>query len=280
MYSYNVTKFIELPYHAFKVTVAPNYYANSRYLTDLTWIFNKLNATGCVHVLNDLYDAIGEQAASSGSTDKTVFAAATQPIRNHTDLLRQFLEQHFRPLNYDARQLYSLMPAYVEHECVLNQKLASSNPVVREWQHNFTAIPIPYLETLGNAAQEMMDAQRRKSSAIDVDVVGGADAAEPPTLSAPAGTGSSSANRKAIGYDVITNLGGAGYFVASLSVDREEICVWDVTRCMKVRTLQGIAQPTQLCPVGDFGAAVLCRREIKVIDLDQGAFKVRLILYS
>lgn len=254
------------------MAVPPNYYANSRYLTDLTWIFNKLNATGCVHILNDLYDAIGEHASLATDRKSSAVELMVEPpsIKNHTDLLRQFLEQHFRPLNYDARQLYSLMPAYVERECQLNAKLSSSDPVIREWQQHFAnAIPIPYLETLGNAAQEMMDAQRRKSSAIDVDALAAS--------SATTSIGGGGANRKAIGYDVITNLGGTGYFVASLSVDREEICVWDVTRCMKVRTLQGIAQPTQLCPVGDFGAAVLCGREIKVIDLDQGVFKVSYI---
>lgn len=73
------------------------------------------------------------------------------------------------------------------------------------------------------------------------------------------------------------NLGGNGNFVASLSVAREEICVWDVARCVRVRTLLGIAQPTALCPVGDYRAAVLCRREIKVIDLDEGVFKVSVL---
>lgn len=41
-----------------------------------------------------------------------------------------------------------------------------------------------------------------------------------------------------------------------------------------MRTLKGIPQPTALCPVGDFGAAVLCRREIRIIDLNKGVFRV------
>lgn len=40
--------------------------------------------------------------------------------------------------------------------------------------------------------------------------------------------------------------------------------------------MKGIPQPTSLCPVGDYGAAVLCRREIKVIDLNKGVFRVTL----
>ena len=43
-----------------------------------------------------------------------------------------------------------------------------------------------------------------------------------------------------------------------------------------MRTLKNVPQPTALCPVGDYGVAVLCGREIKVLDLDEGCFKVTL----
>lgn len=46
-------------------------------------------------------------------------------------------------------------------------------------------------------------------------------------------------------------------------------------RCTKVRTLKGVPQPSSVCPVGDFDLAVLCKREIRVLDLDEGKFKVR-----
>lgn len=46
--------------------------------------------------------------------------------------------------------------------------------------------------------------------------------------------------------------------------------------CTKVRVLKGIPQPTALCPVGGHGAAVLCCREIKIIDLNKGVFRVTL----
>lgn len=52
--------------------------------------------------------------------------------------------------------------------------------------------------------------------------------------------------------------------------------IFPTHRCRKVRTLCGIPQPASLCPVGEYGAAVLCRREIRVIDLNKGAFRVTL----
>lgn len=49
----------------------------------------------------------------------------------------------------------------------------------------------------------------------------------------------------------------------------------DIARCTKVRTLKGVPQPSSVCPVGDFDLAVLCKREIRVLDLNEGKFKVR-----
>lgn len=61
---------------------------------------------------------------------------------------------------------------------------------------------------------------------------------------------------------------------AQLSTGNDPRLVARCCRCKKVRTLKGIPQPTSLCPVGDYTAAVLCRREIRIIDLNEGAFKV------
>lgn len=246
--SYNKKKLIELPYHAFKIN--PQSYPSSMYLTDLSWIFDKLNATSCEHILNDIYLVDADERSNVA----------------HITLLEKFLTRYLRPLNYDARQFYSLMPAFVKQEVDANANLVNDSNVVKGWLDHFSnAIPIPYLVTLSGDEQS------------DEPNEGG--------------------DQEKIGYDVLTNLNGKGYFVASLSTAREEICVWDVAKyilnfieslmarkiskkknnlfsCRKTRTMNGIPQPTSLCPVGEFGAAVLCRREIKVLDLNAGAFKV------
>ncbi|KAJ6649686.1 putative WD repeat-containing protein, partial [Pseudolycoriella hygida] len=216
---YNKKKFIELPYHAFKSD--ENTFATSLYLTDINWIYSKLNATGCVHILNDIY-LIGKSRLKSNK---------------HLQLLEKFLTTNIRPLNYDGRQFYSLFPAFLKKALKANADLPNDK-IVSQWLDQLKVIPIPYLEELVSTEVET--------------------------------------EQKVVGYDAIMNLGGKGYFVASLSTEREEICVWDVPKCTKVRVLKGIPQPTALCPVGDYGAAVLCRREIKVIDLNEGAFKVTL----
>lgn len=47
-----------------------------------------------------------------------------------------------------------------------------------------------------------------------------------------------------------------------------------MNRLEQVRVLKGIPQPTAICPVDNHAAAVLCRREIKVIDLNKGELRV------
>lgn len=66
----------------------------------------------------------------------------------------------------------------------------ASNAVCTKWLSDFDAIPYTYLDILANEG---------------------------------AGDGSE-------GYDLLSNLGGSGYFVASLNTKREEICVWNVPR--------------------------------------------------
>lgn len=215
--SYNKKKFIELPYHAFKNDEKS--YASSSYLTDIHWIYSKLVATGCIHILNDIY----------------LCGSAQLNTIKHLQLLDKFLTANIRSLNYDGRQFYSLFPSFLAEQCTADGNLRNDKVVIK-WLEQLKVIPIPYLE---------------ESISVEEEIDG-----------------------KTVGYDAIMNLGGKGYFVASLSTEREEICVWDASKCTKVRILKGIPQPTALCPVGDYGAAVLCRREIKVIDLNEGAFKV------
>lgn len=99
-----------------------------------------------------------------------------------------------RSLDYDARQFYSLLPAFLDKEQQLNTDL-SNDPIIQQWLEHLKSIPIPYLVTLSHENDECNEDQDTN-----------------------------------IGYDVITNLCGEGYFVASLSTVREEICVWDVPK--------------------------------------------------
>ncbi|XP_058058731.1 uncharacterized protein LOC131209639 [Anopheles bellator] len=228
--SFNLRKFVELPYHKYKLddavatTTSEPLFHQSPYLTDLAWLQDKLIATGCVHILNDICLA-GHAAATDGS---------------HVAVLRAFFETHFKALNYDGHQLYSLMRPFLANEV---QRIGSE--VLNKWLDVIANSTVPYLEKVE----------------LDQECPTG----EVSTESVPP-----------VGYDLIMNLNIDGYFVISLSTEREEICVWDVPKCRKVRTLTGVPQPSAICPVGEHGVAVLCRREIRIIDLNLGQFRVTL----
>ncbi|XP_058120682.1 uncharacterized protein LOC131292411 [Anopheles ziemanni] len=228
--SFNYRKFVELPYHKYKLDAldAADLYPNSSYLTDLAWLQDKLIATGCVHILNDICLV---DVASIGSYP-------------HVSLLKAFIEQHFKALNYDGHQLYSLLCTFLASELRRNGSLPA---IPKQWLDTIGQSTVPYLERL--------------------QLGEGAETEDLPTTEG---------GQPAVGFDLIMNLNIEGYFVISLSTEREEICVWDVAKCRKVRTLTGVPQPSAICPVGDYGVAVLCRREIRIINLNEGKFKVTL----
>lgn len=225
---FNIRKFVELPYHKYKLDTGD--FANSFYLTNLKWLHEKLIATGCVHLLNDvcLVDLVADSSSNPSPT-------------THLVLLKSLFERHFKALNYDGQQFFSVL-----HGCIESGGDPGRNEILKQWRQFIESSSVSYLQKLELSETDAEEKTEEKPE-------------------------------KAItGYDLIMNLNIDGYFVISLSTEREEICVWDVAKCRKVRTLLGVPQPSAICPVGEHGVAVLCRREIRIVDLDEGKFKVTL----
>ncbi|XP_062545784.1 uncharacterized protein LOC134212179 [Armigeres subalbatus] len=235
--SFNIRKFIELPYHKYKLEASAASFASSSFLTDLGWLHEKLTATGCVHLLNDIY--LANLTENSG-----VQAFA------HLLVLKKFLETYYKALNYDGQQMISLLNVYITAEMKADGSSLADNAVLKKWCNFIDSSPLTYLQKLEFSEPNFVTEDEKKESGND--------------------------KISSVGYDLIMNLNIDGFFVISLSTEREEICVWDVAKCCKVRTLLGVPQPSSICPVGDNGVAVLCRREIRIVDLDEGKFKVTL----
>ncbi|XP_053690516.1 uncharacterized protein LOC128739141 [Sabethes cyaneus] len=234
--SYNARKFVELPYHSYMLRDSDESFAGASYLTDVSWLQQKLIATGCVHLLND----IGLVSLADSKDNQQAFG--------HLVLLKQFCEIYFQALNYDGQQLFSLLRTFIEVKLESTEESALAGiDTLKKWHD--------YIDTSTATYLQKLEFKEPKS---------GEGEEEPKVETA------------ATGYDLITNLNIDGYFAISLSTEREEICVWDVASCSKVRTLLGVPQPTAICPVGEYGVAVLCRREIRIVDLDEGKFKVTL----
>ncbi|XP_055592617.1 uncharacterized protein LOC129744228 [Uranotaenia lowii] len=238
---FNSRKLIELPYHKYKLEKSDESFAESSFLTDLAWLSQKVIATGCVHLLHDI--ALVDLTNSSRGSGKT----------DHVLLLKQFFETHFKALNYDGRQFYSLLAVFLERQMAVEGSSFVGNETLKKWREFIEAVPQTFLKQV-----EII------KGPVEAGNEDGAEKKDP------------GAEKAIAGYDLIMNLNIDGYFVISLSTEREEICVWDVARCSKVRTLLGVPQPSAICPVGEYGVAVLCRREIRMVDLDEGQFKVTL----
>lgn len=110
----------------------------------------------------------------------------------HLDILQRFLETYIQPINYDADQFYPLFKHYLL-VCAKIDGAAAADAICQKWIQDFESISISFLDILNDGAGEIAD-----------DSSGG--------------------------YDLITNLGGDGYYVASLNTQREEIRVWNVPK--------------------------------------------------
>lgn len=216
---------------------------NCFYFTDLQWIANKVHATGPEHLMHDILHAEW-LAGSEGSTGYV-----------HINFLKHFLVRYLHELSYDGQQFYTLMKYYLKTRFKESPALKDDEKI-RSWWEYTNELEFAFLEIL-NTDLDANDNDKQLS----------------PALAEGDGGGDSEPVR---GYDVLTNLPQPGCYVASMSTERAEICIWDVKNCCRIRELQGIQQPTAMCPVGNYEAAVLCRREIRVINLDEGKFKVSL----
>lgn len=230
---FNIRKYVELPYHKYKLEPSEESFASSTFLTNLSWLHEKLIATGCVHLINDI--------CLVNLTD-----SSSNPTLAHLVLLKELFETNFKALNYDGQQFYSVL-----NDCVEASKPElAGNEILKQWRSFINSSSVGYLQKLELSEGDETAPETPKKKKSDAE--------------------------KAItGFDLIMNLNTEG-FVISLSTEREEICVWDVAKCRKVRTLLGVPQPSAICPVGEHGVAVLCRREIRIVDLDEGKFKVTL----
>lgn len=245
--SYNYQKYLKLPYHHFCAVIedkpAPHkidIMFNCFYFTDLQWIANKVHATGPEHLMHDILHA--EWLAAGSEDGPTGYV--------HIKFLKDFLVRYLHELSYDGQQFYTLMKYYLKTRFKESPELKDDEKI-RSWWEYTNELEFAFLEIL-NTDLDANDNDKQLAPVAE----GGGD------------------SQPVRGYDVLTNLPQPGCYVASMSTERAEICIWDVKNCCRIRELQGIQQPTAMCPVGNYEAAVLCRREIRVINLDEGKFKV------
>ncbi|EFA06477.1 hypothetical protein TcasGA2_TC009369 [Tribolium castaneum] len=216
---YNRRKLDELPFHYYQLN---GEIENSPYISDITWIYDKVCGSNCYQILEDIN--------------------LQKSVKNElTLMLRDFIETHASVLNYDGRQFYSHLYKYLEDKVRRKEISLESNSTLAQ---------------VYNVAKN------------------------PPVLSLiplNAGQGKGDASAPLFQYfDLVTRLPETDQFVISVSTSKEEISVWDVKKCAQVRVLKGIPHPTNLIPIDQYRCIVLCRRELRIYNLDCGTFMTKL----
>ncbi|XP_075985298.1 NACHT domain- and WD repeat-containing protein 1 isoform X5 [Anticarsia gemmatalis] len=229
---YNTRKLDELPfqhYHIYKDE--PETFAHQPYFTKLDWIHDKLAATDCCHFLED------------------IALVHLDPLPEHIEILKDFLETHSYALDYDHRQFYGLLRMTLEKRQRDGHQIKS--PIVQGWMSEITEPPVPTFYPENEDFWKLLEVKEKREFSM--------------------GDGFDTKN-----YDLIVRFDSRGKFVATVSTEREEICVWDVTKCKMVRKMTGVTHPINLVPIDEYKCVVLCRRELRVYNLDQGTFLVAL----
>ncbi|XP_041974670.1 NACHT domain- and WD repeat-containing protein 1 isoform X2 [Aricia agestis] len=167
------------------------------------------------------------------------------PLPEHLQILKEVFEEHSYALDYDHRQLYGILRLAMEKRA--RDGVQVQTEIVESWRKEISEPPVPTLYPMNEDFWKVCE--RREVSSDD--------GFETP-------------------FDLVVRLDARGKFVATVSTEREEICVWDVSRCKLMRKIVGVPHPINLVPIDEYKCVVLCRRELRVYDLNEGKFLVAL----
>ncbi|XP_034826007.1 NACHT and WD repeat domain-containing protein 2 isoform X2 [Maniola hyperantus] len=171
------------------------------------------------------------------------------PLPEHLYILKEVFEVHSYALDYDHRQFFGLLRTTMEKRH--RDGIDIDSDIVQEWMKEVFEPPVPTFYPTNEEFWKVIEIREKR----DLSMVEEFDSKS---------------------YNLIVRFDTRGKFVATVSTEREEICVWDVVRCKLVRKIVGITHPINLVPIDECRCVVLCRRELKVYDLDQGKFVVAL----
>ncbi|XP_060535991.1 NACHT and WD repeat domain-containing protein 2 [Cylas formicarius] len=215
---YNRRKLDELPFHYHHLN---NDFEDSPFISDLSWIFEKVCGSDVFQVLEDIN--------------------LLPKIKNNlTIVIKDFLERHASALNYDGRQFYSHLYMYLKERL----KSQSQNAKMKEMFRHCELPPVTSLIPLNceDTGEIEDDCKYNRTCA----------------------------------FDLLVKLPNTHRFLVTISTDKEQICVWDIVKCEPIRILKGVPHPTNLIPIDEYRCIVLCRRELRIYDLNTGSFVTKL----
>ncbi|XP_066263113.1 NACHT and WD repeat domain-containing protein 2 [Euwallacea similis] len=208
---YNRRKLDELSFHYYHLH---HDLETSKYLTDMSWIYDKLCGSSVFQILEDI---------NLSKMVKTTFLG----------MLKEFLEINTQVLNYDGRQFYSHLYTFLRGRSKEGKEMEL-----------FEACQKPPVLTLLPLNPNVFGEEEAVSLATNLDI--------------------------------LVRIPNSNRYIVTISTNDESVCVWDVLDCKQIRTLKGIPHPTNLIPIDEFRCIVLCRRELRIYNLNKGTFVTKL----
>lgn len=179
-------------------------------------------------------------------------------------LLQQCLEECATALHYDGRQFYSQL--YNNLQKVFNDSSDSASEITK-YSFMKTLFDIcskpPVLSLLPVAQCSTPDQEEPLPPPSTLSPDAAADESHSTVTSPPY-------------FDSICRLYENPCFVVTVSTEKEEVAVWDIRTMKAVRTLQGVVYPLNLQLIDDIRCVVLCKRELRIYNLDDGEFVTKL----
>ncbi|KAF5270218.1 hypothetical protein FQA39_LY08432 [Lamprigera yunnana] len=217
---------------------------NRRKLDELPFQYHQLHPNDLHNssYLND-FNWIYEKICGSNSFQllEDIYLSQASKTSNNkfVETLKDFLEKYGSVLNYDGRQFYAQFYNYLQQIERSNEMLDPKVMGILQITRNPPVLSLLVLNSKIDSVSETMSINSMYQNKI---------------------------------LNLILRLPGTEQFVVSVSTNLEEICVWDIKKCNKVRTLKGITHPINLIPIDQIKCIVLCKRELKIYNLDSGNF--------
>ncbi|CAL4059801.1 unnamed protein product, partial [Meganyctiphanes norvegica] len=185
-----------------------------------------------------------------GSDTYQVLEDVSLALWNHSNncelvLLKEILELAAYSLGYDGRQFYSQVYGRLLTFWTDQQK-QEIYPIMKKLFDTASHAPVPCLLPLTVCLHEPFQDQNMKL-----------------------GDGQ-------VYFNSIIRAPHNPHYVVTLSTERGEIAVWNIFTRSPVRTLTGITQPRKLKMIDDYRCLVLCGRELRIYNFDEGLFVMKL----
>ncbi|XP_071449148.1 uncharacterized protein [Hetaerina americana] len=246
---YNRRKLDELPYQVFSLEGT----IKEKFLFDPTWLVHKLCGSDVYQVLEDIL--MEKDWSQCGDLC----------------LLKQWLEESSTALNYDGCQFYT--QAYIRLEKIID---AARSEGTGDQDYPFiqgllkASLNPPIASLIPGIPENIDDMNKYLMSLVECE--NGEDKLD---------------EDENHSFDFLCRLPPGKNLVATASSAHEEICVWDIGGSkndrnnrlegpMKLCCLQGVPHPVALKPVDGRRVVALCRRELRLYDLENGCLLSRL----